>query len=376
MVIRRAARAAWKATDFIGRERLVRGGMTVGAIGAGAALAGVATGVGAMLLARSAWNAMTMSSLNGKVALVTGASRGLGFVIAQELARQGCKLVICARNANELDEAATALRDMGAAQVLAIPCDVGKQEEVEAMVQRATVEMDRIDILVNNAGIIQVGPIESQTVDDFREAMDVMYWGIVYPTLAVLPQMKHRREGWIANVTSFGGKVAVPHLVPYCSSKFAAVGFSEGMCAELAKDGIRVTTVVPGLMRTGSHINAYFKGDHRKEYSMFSLGATSPMVSIGARRAARSIVNAIRRGQAELILSVPAKVAVAFHGLFPGTTTNIMGITNRVLPGTGATSKERHRGKESRTAISESPLTALGRRPAREFNQHPEEAAS
>jgi short-subunit dehydrogenase len=214
---------------------------------------------------------------------------------------------------------------------------------------------------------MQVGPLAAQTVVDFREAMDVMFWGAVYPTLAVLPQMVARRSGRIANITSIGGKVAMPHLLPYDCAKFAAVAFSEGLRAELAKDGVKVTTVVPGLMRTGAHVNAYFKGDNQSEYTWFSLGATLPLVSIDARRAARKIVHAIRGGRAEIILTPQAKLLAMFHGLFPGLTADILSLVNRVLP-TGA-APERHTGKESATKVSESFATVLGRKAAANLNQ-------
>jgi hypothetical protein len=143
------------------------------------------------------------------------------------------------------------------------------------------------------------------------------------------------------------------------------------MHAELKKDGIHVTTVVPGLMRTGSHLNAYFKGDHRKEFSWFALGATSPLSAISARRAARSVVNAVRSSRSEVVLSLPAKLAVLFHGVAPGLTSDLLALSNRFMPGTGATQKERFTGHESETAVTRSPLTALGRKAAREYNQLP-----
>src|SRR5450759_4776995 len=114
----------------------------------------------------------------------------------------------------------------------------------------------------------------------FELAMDVMYWGVLYPTLAVLPQMREHKRGRIVNITSIGGKVSIPHLLPYNSAKFAAVGLSEGLRAELAMDGVTVTTIVPGLMRTGSHINAYFKGKQEREYTWFALGASLPVISM------------------------------------------------------------------------------------------------
>jgi short-subunit dehydrogenase len=288
--------------------------------------------------------------------------------LAQEFARRRCRIAICARNQEELDSAASELRKAGA-DVLTIACDVTLQEDVQKMVHKVIAHYGQIDILVNNAGVIQVGPMQSQTLADFQEAMDVMFWAHVYTTLAVIPHMTARGRGRIANITSIGGKIAIPHLLPYSSAKFAAVGFSEGITAELAKDGITVTTVCPGLMRTGSHENAFFKGDHRKEYAWFSLGASSPITAIGARRAARTIVAAIRRGQAEIILSAPAKAAAMFHGVAPGTTARVLGMTNRLMPTSDSGSQERRRGTECKSKLSESPLNMLGRRAANKLNQ-------
>jgi short-subunit dehydrogenase len=311
-----------------------------------------------------------MAEMNGKVVLITGGSRGLGYAIAREFISLGSRVVICARDQQELDRAAAELRRQGGL-VLAVVCDVTDADQVGQMVHRVTNELGPVDVLVNNAGVISVGPIETQTLEDFQEAMDVMFWGQLNTILAVLPEMQQRRRGWIANISSIGGKISVPHLVPYSCAKFASTGLSEGLTAEVAKDGIHVTTVIPGLMRTGSHVNAFFKGDHKAEYTWFSLSATSPLTSISARRAARAIVRAIRRGQAELVLGVPAKLGVAVHGLLPGTTARVMGITNRVLPGTGADEKTRLLGRESESAISRSRLTELGKRASREYLQNP-----
>src|SRR5581483_9174711 len=182
--------------------------------------------------------------------------------------------------------------------------------------------------------------------------------------------MKARRRGRIANITSFGGKIAVPHLVPYGAAKFAATGFSEGMRAELMKDGVFVTTVCPGLVRTGSHLNAYFKGKHRQEFTWFSFGASTPGVSIAADRAARKIIDAVCAGDAELIITPQAKVASWFHGLFPGITSNILSLVNRALPKAGDR-HVRHTGCESETALTRSPLQHFGRKAAMELNQSP-----
>jgi NAD(P)-dependent dehydrogenase (short-subunit alcohol dehydrogenase family) len=332
--------------------------------------AGTLATAGTVLAAGAVVRRLRMADMHGKVVLITGGSRGLGFAIAREFVSLGSRVAICARDQAELDRASEELKSVGG-DVITAACDVANREQVADMVRQVRERFGRIDVLVNNAGVISVGPIETQTIDDFREAMDVMFWGQVNTVLAVLPEMQQRRSGWIANVSSIGGKISVPHLVPYSCAKFASTGLSEGLTAELAKNGIHVTTVIPGLMRTGSHVNAFFKGDHKAEYAWFSLSATNPLTSISARRAARSIVNAIRRGQAELILSVPAKLAVAIHGLFPGTSARLMGTTNRFLPGTGSEDKSRLRGRESESAISRSVLTELGKRASREYLQNP-----
>jgi short-subunit dehydrogenase len=216
-----------------------------------------------------------------------------------------------------------------------------------------------------------VGPLPSQTLTDYQEAMDTMFWGVVYPTLAVLPQMMERRSGRIANITSIGGKISVPHLLPYGCAKFAAVGFSEGLHAEVARFGIQVTTVVPGLMRTGSFVNAWFKGKNRAEYGWFSVSSALPLLAMNGRRAARKIVSAIRRGQAEIILTPQARLLAVLNGVFPGTTAELLAVANSMLPADG-TGQQRHLGKDSESAISDSVLTRFGRRAAREFHQYPE----
>jgi short-subunit dehydrogenase len=273
-------------------------------------------------------------SLRGEVALVTGATRGLGFLIAGELAREGCRLAICARDEHEVDRAVEDLQQQGA-EVLGVPCDVSQQDAVETLVARVTDHYGRIDLLVNNAGVIAAGPAQVVTVDDLEHALGVMFWGLAYPTVAVLPQMRARRRGRIVNVTSVGGKVAVPHLLAYGAAKFAAAGFSEGLRAELARDGITVTTIVPGLMRTGSVFNATFKGQPEREFAPFAVLASLPFLSIDAERAARQVVTATKRGEAERILGLSAALLARFHGLFPGLTADILGLINRALPGPG-----------------------------------------
>ncbi|HET6881116.1 MAG TPA: SDR family NAD(P)-dependent oxidoreductase [Pirellulales bacterium] len=306
--------------------------------------------------------------LRGKVVLITGGSRGLGLLLAREVASRGAKVAICGRDKATLDRAAKDLEHRGAS-VLTVACDVTRQDDVRNMIRRVVDEWGRVDVLINNAGIIQSGPVEVMTLDDYRTAMDTHYWGPLYAILELLPSMRRRRAGRIVNVSSIGGKLSVPHLLPYSASKFALVGLSEGLRAELAKDGIVVTTVCPGLMRTGSPRNALFKGKHRAEYAWFSISDSLPGASISAELAARQIVRACCRGDAEVILSLPAIAAQKAHGLAPGMVSTVLGWVNRLLPSAGGIGERSALGHQSQSRWSPSLLTALTERAAARNNE-------
>lgn len=311
-------------------------------------------------------------SLQNAVALVTGGSRGLGLALGRELAARGCRLAICARDEAELLAARHDLERRGA-EVLAIPCDVADREQVEALVAAVTRHFGRIDLLVNNAGIIVVAPLETLTAADFERVMADNFWGVLNPTLAVLPGMRERGSGRIVNITSIGGKVAVPHLLPYTCAKFGAVGFSSGLRAELTGTGISVTTVVPGLMRTGSYLHADFGGKQEAEFRWFALGSSAPYpVTVSAERAAELIVDAARDRKAECIYPISAALAARFAGLFPGTTAAILGMVDRILPDPPERSTEQLPGAAIE-ATMDAPLleaaTLLGRKAAEEYNE-------
>ncbi len=305
--------------------------------------------------------------LRGRVVLITGGSRGLGLALAREFAARGSHLVLCARNSAELERAAFDLSGCEGT-VVTVACDVTDRDQVKRLIDEALGRFGRIDVLVNNAGTISVGPIHTMTIQDFEDAMNVMFWGLVYTTLAALPHFRERAGGSIVNITSVGGKVSVPHLVPYSCAKFAAVAFSEGIRAELNGTGVKVVTIAPGLMRTGSFLNAFFKGAEQGEAAWFSAGASLPGISMSASRAARQIIEALEQGRSERILSTPANLMARFHGLFPELSVAILGLVNRVLP---HGSRDVETGRESE--ILRRPwmraLTILGRRAANEYLQ-------
>jgi short-subunit dehydrogenase len=174
---------------------------------------------------------------------------------------------------------------------------------------------------------------------------------------AAVRYMRPEKYGRIINISSIGGKIAVPHLTPYCASKFALSGLSSGMRVELAKDGVVVTSIYPGLMRTGSHLNAEFKGQNEKEFTIFSLSNALPLSSINAERAASKILEASRRGDAEAIISVQAKTAAKLHALFPEASASMLEAVNYFLPAENG-DRSKHKGIESASALSPSMLTA------------------
>ncbi len=338
------------ATGFIGRNwKLLVG------------LAGVA-------VVRELLQRRKFIELQGKVVLITGGSRGFGLAMAEEFGNEGAKLVLCSRESDELERARTQLTEMGINSVLTIQCDVTDTEQVQQMIAQATEQFGRIDVLVNDAGIISAGPWNTLTRSDFEESMNIIFWGTYNTTMAVLPQMRTRGNGRVVNIASVGGKVSVPHLLSYASAKFAVVGFSEGLHAELAQEGIDVITVAPGLMRTGSQVNAIVKGDKNKEeYTLFSLIDTLPGSSIDVQRAAKQVVRATKRGDTELIITASAQILTRLHGAFPGLIIDALALSARFLPKGKGT--ERHPGKKSETPVSQSFLTTLGQKASQKYNE-------
>src|SRR5919112_641612 len=306
--------------------------------------------------------------LLGRVVLITGGSRGLGLALAREIAARGGRLAICGRDPESLERARASLSRSGA-EVIAVPCDVTDRNSVQELVQEVQRTLGPVDVLINNAGVIEVGPAETMSVADYEEALGTNFWGMLYPTLAVLPGMRQRHGGRIVNITSIGGKLGIPHLLPYSASKFAAGGFSQGLRAELSGAGIKVVTVVPGLMRTGSPRNAIFRGKHRAEYAWFSISDSLPGLSISVERAARRIVEACQRGDAEVLFPAVARIAAVANAVAPGLTAAALSLVDRCLPGAEGGDRGRHTGAESQSWLSPSWLTRLGDRAARQYNQ-------
>jgi short-subunit dehydrogenase len=308
------------------------------------------------------------------LALIIGGSRGLGLAAARQLADRGYRLVLSSRNAADLESAAEQLRSTGAS-VEVQACDVRDEAGIEALVALVE-ETGPIEVLLHVAGVIQVGPLAALSRDDFREAIDIMLWGPINTTLSVSPRMVARGRGRIGVVTSIGGIIPAPHLLPYTTAKFGATGYARGLRNELSGTGVTVTTVEPGLMRTGSHLNAQFVGNQGPEFAWFSSADTIPLLSMDAARAAAQIVDAVLAGRAVVQPTPLAKVAQRVDALAPNATSILLGAVTRLLPKAPPSSvHEKIPGHEAqqrlrpRAQSQVSWITTLGRRAAKRLNQ-------
>jgi len=331
------------------------------------AFAWAATGVGLFLVAQAIGREFAKLNLKGKVVLITGGSRGFGLVLARQLGAKGARLAICARSADDLELARQELDDSGF-EVITLTVDITVNEEVKAMVRDVINHYGKIDVLINNAGIIQVGPQELMGIEEYQVAMQTNFWAHLYSMHAVIPHFIERGGGRIVNITSIGGKIALPHLLPYTASKFASVGLSEGMHAELKKYNIIVTTVIPNLMRTGSPVHAEIKGQHEKEYAWFKHADSNPMLSQDPDNTARRIIKAIEYGEAEVTLSLTGKIASVVKGFAPGWVVLLMGFANKLLPASTHDNSTR-KGWEAESSLSHGPVSNLSDKAAARNNE-------
>ncbi|MCE6987950.1 SDR family oxidoreductase [Dyadobacter sp. CY323] len=324
-------------------------------------------GIGAFTAVRSIYQHITRYELEGKVVLITGGARGLGLAMARLLADKGCKLVLCSRNAQQLQLAETEFQEKGV-EVLTIRADLTVQQEANQVVQAAITHFGQLDVLINNAGTMLVGPENTMEVEDYKKVADSNLWSALYMIKAAIPHFKSQGVGRIANICSIGGKIAVPHMLPYSVSKFAMVGLSEGLGAELKKDNIHVTTVIPNLMRTGSPRNITVKGGHEAEYAWFKTSASSPLLSQHADDAAKEIISGLQNGARNVTLTLTAKVAVALHGILPGAVESVMEFANRFLP--ESNNREEKSGHESESEKSHGIIADMSDEAALKFNEH------
>lgn len=307
-------------------------------------------------------------SFRGRVVVITGGSRGLGLLLARELAREGARLVLLARDAEELRRAERELRARGAT-VLSLTCDVRRRHEARAAIEETVARLGRLDVLVNNAGEMDVGPLEHMHLEDFDAHIAIHLRAPLHTTLLALPHLA-RTRGRVVNIASIGGRLVVPHMAAYSVSKFALVGLSQALRSELSRRGVKVTTVCPGPMRTGSPPNARFRGRPTREYAWFAILAGLPVVSTDAERVARRIVAACRQGRAHLTTPWTARAAEIVAALAPDLSARGLELMTALLPAPRPGGSDTPRtGWESTSRLAPSILTRLSDRATRRNNE-------
>ncbi len=313
-------------------------------------------------------------SFRGQSAFITGGSRGLGLELATQLLKEGAHVTIMSRDESELTRAKVYLESLNAGRVHTFQGDVTNPVALREGLTQAHKTFGRLDLLINNAGTITVGPWETMTTEDFEAQMRLHLYAPINALRIALPYLRERESGKrVVNICSMGGRAAVPHMVPYDTSKFALSGFSQGVAAELADEGISVTTVYPTLMRTGSPIQAVFKGDHNKEFAWFQTGDVMPFFSSSAESSARQILQAARERRWEFTPSILGQSRTLVAAIFPELMGQAMILMNRALP--KGKSRQHRTGHQSRGLFDRLWFTKLfanrARRVERMYNQAP-----
>src|SRR6267142_1765393 len=203
--------------------------------------------------------------LEGKTAIVTGATKGIGRGIAEALARAGVNVSISARKEAEIESAVGELSELGPAGVAGVVCDVRDFDEVKALIAHTVMEFGGIDILINNAGIGIFESVEKMSPENFRAVLETNLFGVFYCCHEAIPVMKKRGGGYIINISSLAGTNAHPQMAAYNASKFGLNGFSEALMQEVRHDGIKVSYIMPGS------VNTDFGGDETSDAKSWQL---------------------------------------------------------------------------------------------------------
>lgn len=251
--------------------------------------------------------------------LITGASQGIGKATAFLFAQNGYRVVLAARQNDRLQSVAHELRE-ASYPAIAIPADVRDPNQVQMLVEKAIDAYSAIDVLVNNAGIYISGPVEEFTLDDWHQAIDTNLWGYIHMVHALLPHFLTRRSGAIVNVCSVGGKVPLPYLAPYTTSKFAITGLTEALHTELSPKGIHVGGVYPNIIKTNFLERAIFRGkspeDTQSRRRQVEEILEVPIVE-KPEDVARAIWETVQEKKTNVVVG-SANMSVASHSLFPG----------------------------------------------------------
>jgi NAD(P)-dependent dehydrogenase (short-subunit alcohol dehydrogenase family) len=279
------------------------------------------------------------------------------------LIARGCSVAICGRDGETIERAVWTLQEEGA-DVFGMACDASQPEAVDRFIQAAQARFGRIDLLVNNAGQCFTGPASELLAADMASALRNIFWSQFYPTMAVLPLMRSRNFGRIANVTSFAGKVPIPHQAAYVAAKHAATGWSETLSVELAREGVYVSTIAPPPIRNGAPLSVHFNGDVEGEFTWFTRTLTSRLSAVSAERTARVVVDALRDGSGERAVGLTSWLLARAHGVAPNLVLEAQRVIERFMPPAGppGTTSRTHLGAEVALASTNPEVTRLAGR--------------
>lgn len=308
---------------------------------------------------------------DGKTMLIAGGSRGLGLMMARILCGSGARVALLARDGEELERAVTDLESRGG-EARAFSCDLRSEIDVQQAIAEVISAFGEVNGLINNAGVIVSAPFEDQSNEDFEESLAIHFYAPLYTTRAILPHFREQGGGRILNISSIGGLIGVPHMASYSAGKFALAGFSQALTAELRRHHIRVTTAFPGLMRTGSHLHAQFRGQRAKEFSWFSTATATPLLTRSAAHCARHILDAFAAGRPRIVFPWHWRIASLGNELMPGLSARINQLINACLPNPAQELKEALTGAELEPAAKLPRAVLRGpRKAARSLNEIP-----
>lgn len=248
-------------------------------------------------------------------AVITGASAGIGRATAFLLANKGYQLVLAARHNDPLEAIARQIKEQGG-QALAVPTDVTDEKQVNHLVEKALDAYTQVDVLINNAGICMTASMAQTSLEDWQRILNVNLWGYIYSIHALLPHFLSRHKGTIVNVGSFGGKMPLPNMTAYCTSKYAVTGLTETLRLELEPKGIHVCGVHPSVTNSDFLERAVFRGqeDNSTQQMRDSMGEMlkSPLAS-QPQDVAEAIGNVLENPQPEVMVGTGAIATTLYH---------------------------------------------------------------
>ena len=248
-----------------------------------------------------------------KVILITGASSGIGKETAIKFAKLGANIILVARKKDKLEQVANELKKFNVV-TLVCQCDVSKKDQVKEMSKTVLEKFESVDILVNNAGFAIYGSVSDLTINEIESQMETNYFGMIYCIKNFLPSMLKKKSGHIVNVASVAASFGLPGIVSYCASKFAMLGFSEGLKHELKNTGVGITVVSPIMVRTN-----FFEHPSFEKMPKFS------PTSLSAETVAKAILKAANSPRLEIIVPSVVRGAIWMKNTFPYFINPILG---------------------------------------------------